>query len=151
MAPQDGQRVGPRQHKRRRGLCEDLLADDDWCSRGGVGTAHGPREENSEGVEASPGPGTHTGGYKGHLRAPGTVWWEYWGTHGSAGDSMVGVWGKHGGTGGYMVGVLGDAFAGLGTIWWEYWETHGDTGDNIVGVLGDAWRYCRQCGGSIGG
>ena len=114
MARQDGRRVGPRQHPRRRGLGQVLLADGDWCSRGGVGTAHGPREEIGEGAEASPGPGADTGGYQGHSRAPGTVWWEYWGTRGSTGDSMVGVlweawrcWGLYGGSSGGSMAVPG--------------------------------------------
>ena len=102
--------MGPRQHPRRRGLCEVLPVDDDWCSRGSAGTAHGPREEMNEGAEVSPGPGTDRAGNKGHSRVPGTVWWEYWGTHGGTGDRMVGVLGARGGIGENMVGVVGDTW-----------------------------------------
>ena len=72
-----GQRVGPRQHPQRRGLCEVLPACDDRYSRGGVETARGPREEINEGAEASLGPGANSEGYKGHLRAHRSVWWKY--------------------------------------------------------------------------
>ena len=91
VAQQDGRRVELRPHPRRSGGREELLTEDDWCSRGGVGTAHEPQKEISEGAEASPGPGTDIGGYKGRSRGPRTG---YWGTHGANGDSVAGVLGE---------------------------------------------------------
>ena len=52
---------------------EELPADGDRCSRGGVGAAHGPRRKISESTEASPSPETGSGVCKGRSMALGTV------------------------------------------------------------------------------
>ena len=91
MARQGGRRVGLRQSPRQSALCEELPTNGGWYSRGVDGTAHELRKEISEGVEASPGPGSDTGGYKGRSRAPGAG---YWGTRGGNGDNVVGVLGE---------------------------------------------------------
>ena len=91
MARQDGRRVGPRHRPCRRGFGDVLPVDDDWCSRGGVGAAHEPREEINEGAEASPsseltqggiratlGPrGRYGGNIGGRMAVLETLWWEY--------------------------------------------------------------------------